>query len=367
MVMRVDSSQDNGAKLDKWLNEISRAAKTKNLIQIFVCLPANTTTHNFIKCHKKQLFKPYINAVKFVDASSLDFVYNIRLIRKQLYAYKESSTAKKYINDKNKTLAFKYKEGFVILSPSRILQTKYTGDPDKIEKIDEAPYVSWLRREDLKMFLNKYNKTIRRAVSEQNKKRFLYIMGKIITAPFILIINILKLLKIWYDEEVLGGIIVIGMIVGIIICFVTWRSGFKKGKAETYEPTKIIAIQTYEEEIIDLRKQIDDISQDYEINVAALRQQQAREINILGTRQSNEIYTLEKNQTIEIANLQKDKESELGFTQTKHENELKETRETYYVKGQVDSRSDIQNQIDSKARVNPLENDWNAPVFSTKR
>jgi hypothetical protein len=170
-----------------------------------------------------------------------------------------------------------------------------------------------------------------------------------------------------YIDENKGGIILVGMIIGIIMGPVAYYSGFKKGKAETYEPTKIIAIQTYEVEIIDLRKQIDDISQDYEKNAAVMRQQQAREINSLGTRQSNEIYALEENQTTEIVNLQKDKESELDFTQTKHENELKETQETYYVKGQVDSRSSIQNQIDSKYQENISNNDWNAPVFSTKR
>jgi hypothetical protein len=157
------------------------------------------------------------------------------------------------------------------------------------------------------------------------------------------------------------------IIIALIVCFVTFNSGFNKGKMETYEPTKIIAIQTYEAEIIDLRKQIDDSSKNYERDIAVLQQIQTQEINTLGKTQSNEIYALGKKQTTEIVNLQKDKESELGFTQAKHENEIKETQETYYVRGQVDTRSNIQNQIDSKFQENMSNNDWDAPVFSTRR
>jgi hypothetical protein len=297
-----------------------------------------------------------MNTDKFIDASSLGLVFIIAFMRKQLYAYKESSTVKKYINDNNKTRAFEYKEGFVILSPSRILQAKYTGDPYKIERIDEAPYVIWLKQEDLEMFLNNYNKMIRMAVSEQirennkqrNKRQFLNVIKIIVAVPSFLMTQVLNVAV----EIESGGII----FVILIVCFVTWNSGFKKGTATTYGPTKIAAIQIYEAKIGDLKKQIDDISQNYEKNIAVLRQKQAHEINALGTRQITE-----------IAKLKEEKASELHFTQTKYEDELKETQETYYVKGQTDIRSSIQNQIDSKARVNPLKNDWDAPVFSTKR
>jgi hypothetical protein len=157
-------------------------------------------------------------------------------------------------------------------------------------------------------------------------------------------------------DENKSGIILVGMIIGIIMGPVAYYSGYKKGRAETYELTKIVAIQTYDARIGDLKEQINDISQDYEKNAAALRQQQAREINNLETKQITEI---EKSK--------EEKVSELSFMQTKHEDALKETQETYYVKGQVDSRSSIQNQIDSKYQENISNNDWNAPVFSTKR
>jgi hypothetical protein len=146
------------------------------------------------------------------------------------------------------------------------------------------------------------------------------------------------------------------VVIIIIVCSVTYNFGLKKGETETYEPTKIVAIQTYEAEIVDLREQINDTSQTYERNIAALPQTQTTEIKALEIRQ-----------TAEIANLRKKKESELKSMQIKHKGELNEAQETYYIKGQVDTRSNVQNQIDSKVRENISKNDWDAPVFSTRR
>jgi hypothetical protein len=157
------------------------------------------------------------------------------------------------------------------------------------------------------------------------------------------------------DGNIFARLVAVAVVV-IIIYSITWNLGFKKGQAETYEPTKIVAAQTYEAEIADLQKQINAVSQTYESDVADLRKKQMREITVLETKQATE-----------IVNLQEEKETEVSFTQIKHNDELKETQETYYVKGQADIRSSIQNQIDSKARENMLKNDWDAPVFSTRR
>ncbi|MFP3041252.1 hypothetical protein LQZ19_05460 [Treponema primitia] len=153
----------------------------------------------------------------------------------------------------------------------------------------------------------------------------------------------------------------------LIICIVIFCIGFNKGKKATYEPEKLIATNAYMLKIAELQKKVYDNTANYDKEIALIQSRQATELNALQKKQILERNALKAEQIIKINDLQKNNYTDMNQLAVEHEKEIIKTRDSYYIKGQTDIRTSIQNNIDSKARENMTKNDWDAPVYSVKK
>ncbi|MCL2473150.1 MAG: hypothetical protein FWF26_05675 [Treponema sp.] len=153
----------------------------------------------------------------------------------------------------------------------------------------------------------------------------------------------------------------------IPVCFIVFFIGYNKGKREAYAPARIEARKSLEAQASDLQQQIKNTTENYDKQILSLQEKNTSEIDILERRNLSAIDALKREQAASIDKLIKDHENSIGIKQAGFTQELIAERNAYYIKGQVDARNTIQNQIDEKVRINASQNDWNAPVFSIKR
>jgi effector-binding domain-containing protein len=60
-------------------------------------------------------------------------------------------------------------------------------------------------------------------------------------------------------------------------------------------------------------------------------------------------------------------DTQIATMKTRHPQALTEAREVAYESGQTEKRTSMQSQIDSIARQNMANGDWNAPVYTLRK
>jgi len=158
----------------------------------------------------------------------------------------------------------------------------------------------------------------------------------------------------------------IGIIV-VVACLITYNAGIRKGKKEAYASAWIEAEKSLIAEISDLQNQIKITAENYSSKISSLQKNQASEIGVLEKKNASIISALKDEQVLEISKLKETQTNVLSTMQSEFAQELIDTRDSYYIKGQIEARDRVQNQIDEKAQSNIAKNDWNAPVFTIKK
>jgi len=163
------------------------------------------------------------------------------------------------------------------------------------------------------------------------------------------------------------NILVFIIIVAVVACIVMFCIGFNKGKKENFASARIEAENSFDTEIVELQQQIKTITENYNSQIVLLQRGQASEIIALEKKNESAIDTLEMEQTSEIDSLRKLNTEVIELRQSEFNLAINTERNSSYLKGQIDARAAVQRQIDGRAQINADKNDWNAPVFSTRR
>ena len=163
------------------------------------------------------------------------------------------------------------------------------------------------------------------------------------------------------------GIIKLILVAAVTACLITYCNGCNKGEKENYASAKIEAQKSFEAEIAELRQQIKSINERHNVQITALQREQTSEINALERRNTLAINSLESEQTSGIEALRQNNANVIETKHSEFARELIAERDSSYLKGQRDARDSVQRQIDDRAQRNIANNDWNAPVFSTRR
>ena len=153
----------------------------------------------------------------------------------------------------------------------------------------------------------------------------------------------------------------------IMAGLISFFSGFYMGKKEAAIPAKAAAEKSFKSEIDNLQKQIRRTTEDHNMRLVSLQREQASEINSLEQINASAIRSLERDQNLKINTLKNEHVNVINVRQSEHNQELLAERDTFYLKGQIDARDSIQNQIDERHNRNISNNDWNAPVYSIRR
>jgi hypothetical protein len=184
--------QQRNAQLDQLYDEVDNYARKNNMVRVYVCLPENIITrHNriygieygiplfdllyMLKNYRlPSFFMGYQITDRFVDATTFGMTYCINIPKKGIKKIKKSNKMQKYFSDNNKNdmIAIKYYNGYVIISPENFSRTGDEGNQDKIVKVGNAPYIVWLKEEELLPFLRSYNDLI------NNEKKELWAKAK---------------------------------------------------------------------------------------------------------------------------------------------------------------------------------------------
>ncbi|MFP3088992.1 hypothetical protein LQZ21_01550 [Treponema sp. TIM-1] len=200
----------------------------------------------------------------------------------------------------------------------------------------------WLKKEELPSFLIDYNGIIKKAIIERNinnsVKTILGGMGNILkTVFFVSTINIP---------------ITIAILFCIVNCHSFFQSGYEAGIKNSKEKAKKEAAANYEPQIIDLKSELNIITDEYKKTInrmqnghsAKLDSMQGSHLAQLDSIENDyigKINFMENNHMAKMNTMQCDYEAEISTIQSAHQVELKKTKESSYRNGQRAMKSRI--------------------------
>jgi hypothetical protein len=339
-------------RLNKLCQEVSSFGEKNNLLKVFVCLPKDSTTHDYIEKHKVELLSQS-HLRTFVDASDLNLVYLIQFTTRALCNEKKYLTMKKHTgNDDNTMVLISYNKGFVIISPYSIMKVEDKNESDKIITIDTAPYIVWLKEETLQPFLNYYNGIIKQAV-KYNKK------SPPQAAEYLPQGN-----KDVVRKKTAGRAIIRFMIstviIAIVIVFISqcrgcYKSGYESGIEKGERKAEKDVAEQYESQITNLESELNILANNHKKRIAGMRNSHSEKLN-----------SLESSYSDKINSMQSDYEAEIRTMQNAHQVELQRTRESSYRAGQEVMKKRIDDMIDLNVENKEIPHGWNDPVYSVK-
>jgi hypothetical protein len=192
------------------------------MVRIKICLPrVNEACLKYIKKDCKTLFLPFEKENLFLNAEDYNKLYTIRIPKKGIEKIIESTKVQNYLsNNKNDDMmAIKEPGGFTIISPESFVDVNQADDQNEGVKIDEAPFVIWLKEEELSNFVNIYNDYIKNKKRKFVKRIYFENMYKI-AIDFIFFLAVI-LIIINYSMGI-AGYIIAPIIIGYTI-FKIWK------------------------------------------------------------------------------------------------------------------------------------------------
>jgi flagellar biosynthesis GTPase FlhF len=147
-------------------------ARVNTFVPVYICLAGNTNIRKYIYAHQSDLFAAYTSD-RLRDTPIQGHAYRIIYTSKEINQRKVLLKSKKYAgrNIENGVLAFGYGKGFVILPLYRILNVPVDENPNSKREVDRAPYLIYLKKEEIAPFLEKYRSIIEDAVRNTEKEK----------------------------------------------------------------------------------------------------------------------------------------------------------------------------------------------------